>query len=418
MRIRLRGLAVMGMFLACGGPPPPEEQATFTLTDSGGIAVATSSGPGWTLGESWSVDREPLLRVGSQDTDSTNMLFNVVDAAFLSNGGVAIANRGTSQILIFDSTGRRIGVRGRDGDGPGEFRSLHAVFAGPGDTLIGVNWQGVSRVVVFSPEGHLLDTYELQAPFLFNPGVYRPPRFLGSVTRGRNPVMDPAEGVMRPGQSTVLAVAPGGDVDTLLRDVSGPEWMAVRASGTETGWSRTYRAFGLEGMYAFGPSEVYYSDNGTWEISAYDSTGRLRRVMRRAHPRRLVTQALRDAWYRHEYEDRLRGGTNAQRNSFRRNRAVYQEMNYPDSLPAHGRMIADDLGYLWVEEYRPLWETVASEWSVFTPEGAWLGTVVMASRFELYEITEDALLGRRREEFDVEVVAIYRLHRGRWKLPA
>jgi hypothetical protein len=42
----------------------------------------------------------------------------------------------------------------------------------------------------------------------------------------------------------------------------------------------------------------------------------------------------------------------------------------------------------------------------------------MASRFELYEITEDALLGRRREEFDVEVVEIYRLHRGRWKLPA
>jgi hypothetical protein len=48
---------------------------------------------------------------------------------------------------------------------------------------------------------------------------------------------------------------------------------------------------------------------------------------------------------------------------------------------------------------------------VFSAEGRWFGSVRTPPRFDVFEIGDDAVLGLRRTEFDVERVQVLRLER-------
>ena len=82
-------------------------------------------------------------------------------------------------------------------------------------------------------------------------------------------------------------------------------------------------------------------------------------------------------------------------------------------------MLLDDVGDLWVEQYRG---PVAHErgpipgpihWSVFDPDGIWLGNVEMPAGFILRVITRDRVLGFMIDELDAKEVYAYPLRRGR-----
>ncbi|HSG80741.1 MAG TPA: hypothetical protein VLC48_00715, partial [Gemmatimonadota bacterium] len=91
--------------------------------------------------------------------------------------------------------------------------------------------------------------------------------------------------------------------------------------------------------------------------------------------------------------------------------AIHQmliSMPFPETLPAYGEYQVDAERNLWVKDFRRPGEEV-TRWTVFDPEGAALGVVEMPARFEPYEIGSDFVLGRWRDELDIEHVRLYRL---------
>ncbi|MDP2582708.1 MAG: 6-bladed beta-propeller [Candidatus Palauibacterales bacterium] len=58
-------------------------------------------------------------------------------------------------VAVYDQTGKKLATIGHEGEGPGEFRSIAAMFVGPGDSLH-VYDDALSRVSVFGPENFKL----------------------------------------------------------------------------------------------------------------------------------------------------------------------------------------------------------------------------------------------------------------------
>jgi len=81
-------------------------------------------------------------------------------------------------------------------------------------------------------------------------------------------------------------------------------------------------------------------------------------------------------------------------------------------MPAFTSVVADRLNHLWVEEYEPPGEErPGSLWTVFDPEGQVLGFVETSDGLEVLEIGEDYILGRWRDDLEVEHVQVWPLAR-------
>lgn len=102
----------------------------------------------WTLGR-------PRLEVGL--AGDPLQLHQVVSAALVRDGGVAIADAGNYRIAVVSKEGDLVRVLGRRGDGPGEFRDLTKMFLASGDTLVTYDWRR-GRVGIWAVEtGEMLD---------------------------------------------------------------------------------------------------------------------------------------------------------------------------------------------------------------------------------------------------------------------
>jgi hypothetical protein len=102
-------------------------------------------------------------------------------------------------------------------------------------------------------------------------------------------------------------------------------------------------------------------------------------------------------------------------NPSERNRELLEAMPDPETRPAYSNLVIDSDGFLWAEESRGrtlTWtDGQPSSWTVFSPAGEWLGRVQIPSRFTVFEIGSDYVLGRRYDDQDVEHVELLRLDR-------
>jgi 6-bladed beta-propeller len=99
---------------ACGGDPGPRGNAGVTVRDSAGVVITTTGADPRQL-PTWALDSAGR----SLEGDFTR----VSDGAWVGDDHVVILDRGTRRLSIFDSAGNVVGVHGRDGAGPGEFRA-------------------------------------------------------------------------------------------------------------------------------------------------------------------------------------------------------------------------------------------------------------------------------------------------------
>ena len=76
-----------------------------------------------------------------------------------------------TEIAEFGPDGRLTGVIGRAGEGPGEFRRLHTLIPGPGDTLFAPDF-GQGRISMFGPDRAPAGT--LPMPFFAAPDLVMP----------------------------------------------------------------------------------------------------------------------------------------------------------------------------------------------------------------------------------------------------
>ena len=97
---------------------------------------------------------------------------------------------------------------------------------------------------------------------------------------------------------------------------------------------------------------------------------------------------------------------------------MFESARFAETLPPYSAILLDDEGYLWVEEFRWINSTErrpvarATQWSVFRPDGVWLGNVETPASFILRKITAGRALGFVIDEFDVKEIHVYALDRG------
>jgi len=79
-----------------------------------------------------------------------------------------------------------------------------------------------------------------------------------------------------------------------------------------------------------------------------------------------------------------------------------------ETMPAYRGIILDQVGNLWVEEYRRPGNTLR-QWTLFSTEGVMLGTMTVPDRFVIQDVGDDYVLGKWTDELEIEHVQMYEL---------
>jgi hypothetical protein len=184
-------------------------------------------------------------------------------------------------------------------------------------------------------------------------------------------------------------------------------------------WLGEDRVLVPNAAYAFYNTTFYHSPGNVVEIRAYRSLAgerqkgrpamQLERIIHRAPIRSLlVNDSIKT-----EYVAMIRARYARIAKS---NPGAIESMNreltntkYPERYPAHNnRMYADALGNIWLQEYQ-VNPVRSSLWSVFDPNGRWLGVVETPGNFTVNEIGADYVLGVYEDDLGVQYVRMYRL---------
>lgn len=394
---------------ACGQPPAEPPPRDATVWDSAGVEIVENHAPVWDSTEFWTVDPEPEVvwgGLGAPPGDSAHLIYGVRGVAPLSDGRVAMLSPGGDRkVLVFGPSGRLSAAFGREGRGPGEFHYPMGFQVLPGDT-IAVWDQMFDAVDYFNPSGRLLRERRID---------------LGAVIAAvRTDERVPGESVHQP--------LPDG---SFLMEVYRPDWQPPEEAGAiyrqptgyvrvdtsyttySFGWWRDYERFwwpdrsvnhqvpfpaGSIAAAGGTPLAVYISDGDRYEIHQFSAAGALRRIIRQGiDPVPLSDEELEEwksfaasvypslDWRRWE----------------RRTDGRLSGRNYQAIMVLR----VDVAGYLWA------YDGGRREWSVFNPEGRWMGTVVLPET-GVFRIEENAIFGSKSDiDTGVQTVERYRLNR-------
>jgi hypothetical protein len=379
-----------GVLAACARA----DDAAFATRDSAGIRIVESRRAVWTEATRWRIGAEPSLDIGGGDSADAYLLHRVVTARVLPGGRVAVANTGTAEVRVFDSTGRHLSTIGRRGQGPGEFSSPWRLQPLRGDSLVVLDLRGF-RFNVFGPNGAYVRSYT-------------------------TPLVTSAEGTelvdwFDDGTALVHRYErTQADTQTTEPIRSRLSLFRIASDGRMLDSLGLFPAqTGLAGnLYIWGPythetahdSTVYVGLAEQYEILRYSNHGKLVGIIRRDLPNRATTPEDVAVFKEGALGRDLAARENPQLRA--RIERMFIAARYAPVFPPYFYLRTDEPGSLWVQEYAP---TVGEGrvWSVFDPEGIYLGDVEMPDRFRVYQIGADFVLGQWRDEDDVEHVRRY-----------
>lgn len=399
----LCAIILMAMSTGCGAGGV--ETSGPLVRDSAGIEIVENMAPAWSPGEEWRLSDVPLVSVGEADGADEYLFHGVLGSQKLSDGRIAVVDRGTSELRFFDREGRFIERVGGEGDGPGEFRFMSLVWWLPGDSAVVADMQGLT---VHDPEGGVARTIALRIT-----GDGLPLQPVAQLDDGAILAAGSAAGAQpsEPGsiiQDTIHyhRFTRSGVYAGYLTSLPGPKTMMVGSAAGGVAPRRlpfsSHPAMGVAG------DAFVLTGSADAELEVWDQDGALQRLIRWAPHSRAVTFEHMNEYRDHHLESM--SGADAERVLDR----FLIDAPVPERFPATGEVdaiLTDPKGYLWVEAYRLPWQDDTA-WFVFTPEGGWLGTVDMPDGFELHQVGRDFVVGRWHDEMGVEFVHVYGLGRG------
>ena len=398
---------------ACGRPKDEDQPPAVTIRDSADIQIVENHAPEWDAADFWTVEPEPEIVIGgyadaSQAADDpSHLVWQVGSAALLSDGRVAVLSRGESMVLVFETSGALSASLGGKGRGPGEFSYPLHLQVLPEDIIVVWDYM-FGRISHFDPSGMLLRERSIDLGALF--------------AAARTPEQRPSESVALPlaDGTFLLAVYPTdwqGTFETHYRVPTG--YLRIdSAYGTHSfGWWAGQEVlmapppipfllpFPTEAVLAAGgsPLSVYISSGDQYEIHQFSPTGVLRRIIRRTavEPIPILSSEVA-AW-----KARL---SESQRLDWQGWDRLMANNPPRPFRPLVAELLTDTDGNLWVANRL---DPRTSEWSIFDPEGRWLGTV----RLPVPRVTwleRDLIVGVQRDpDTGVETVEVYRLNRTR-----
>jgi hypothetical protein len=401
---RLAAAVLVGAFSASLGACGTADvrAGEVVVRDSAGVTIVENDRPVWRSGDGWTVAERPSLSIGMLDGPEEYQLDGVAGARRLSDGRIAVANAGTSQIRYYDADGRFLAHAGREGEGPGEFRSMGPFLDGRAGDSLAIYDFSARRISEFDAEGRFVRSLRGE-DMTFPRGRFGDGRFLSATTRLFRPGGSPA-GLSRDTIALLLSDLGAGVRDTVLRTV-GDEMVTVTDGQSVSVSTRT---FGMTTVTAVTEDRFFVGTQDAFEIAEYAQDGTLLRRIRRRWDPVPVTAAHIEENRRRQLEQAATHSNPMMREHFERMAA---NMDYPPAHASHGPIHLDRDGNLWVQERRGLSPDEPVYWSVFDAAGHLLGTVRTPTGVVVMDIGDDYVLGRWQDDLDVQYVHMYRLNK-------
>ena len=412
------------LIVGCTVDVPRERgQGQFSVRDSAGTLIAESSAPAWTPETSWTISTDPVLIIGSRDADEPGTdLGSIQGAVRFDDGRIVVAEGISREIRVFDSEGRLLFAAGGAGQGPGEFRSLSLVGVIQGDSIVAADYQA-SKLVVFGPDGGLGRTVRTP-PLVWDDllGVF----VAGSLQDGSFLIShSPQTSDLPPGRSVVEQqyhlFDPGGNHLGEFARLNHHE-------ANNQGEGRGSVTFGATGYVDIDPTGLWYGFSKVYSLEHISVEG-VDRIIRIPVSQEPTPKRLKDLVREFSASTMDQNvPSNAPPDVRARMEEVFKarldEMAFADSMPLFGGLVVARDGHLWVQGYPSAEDLLSPEWdwnrrrrvprwTVFGPEGRWLGEVAMPQELQVYEIGADYVLGIRTDELDVPYVVLHRIEKPR-----
>ena len=394
-------IAFVVLTIGCQRDREATNGSASEVRDSAGIRIVENPRPPEGLRLGWRIGPEPAVSIGVFEGEDPYMLYGALDATRLPDGRIVVANRGTGELRVFDGDGHYLATWGREGEGPTDFASLVKVEKWPGDSIVAW-YTGAMGMAVYDSAGKFGRTFVLQS----GAGVpWRRPRPLAAHQDG-----------------AILAVKAPEDADTAVVEVWDGEGALSASLGTHAAAEvivttnergskyLSWKAYGRQLVTGFWADHVVASPTSYYEIRAFRMDGTLSRIVRRDHVPRSPTEADRAPFVEEQLSNYE--GLDIPEAVVEQARQEFETTPFADYFPAFSSVIGDAVGHLWVEEYKyPRGDRPGTLWTVFDPEGHALGFVKTPEGLEVYEIGEDYILGRVRDELDIESIQLWPLQR-------
>lgn len=390
----------------CGSESPGTLRTE--VRDSAGVTIMESSGLPEQGEGGWILEQRPSLSIGSLEGDTLYQLYEISGGARFPDGRIFLSDAGSFQLRSFEPDGTAIGSWGREGEGPGEFQSIRIIGVLPGDTLVVLDGR-LRRIHRFHPDLGFFDQRTIDEGVgmtLVSNGMFGDGSivFGGGLTFG--PGGDtPAEGLNRsdtPYRSASPEGAPAADFGA----IPGPEiFVQTQGGGGEFFISASIIPFGRRPAAHARGERLFLGSADTYEISGYDSAGRLDRIIRVPVPlppvssqdvARLIDEQVA------ELDDPSRAPAL---------RSALRDMPTPETMPAFQGLVVDAEGFLWVEDFRRPGVGLRS-WTVFDAEGTPRSRLSLPASNRVLEIGRDYVMAVFEDHLGVEYLRLYSLHRG------
>jgi hypothetical protein len=372
----------------------PSNRGNFTTRDSAGIIILTNQSPSLGGPNAWALTDRPDLVIGGEN-DPTQQLHRVRAAARLESGGLAIANGGTSQVLMYDANGELVRTFGRKGSGPGEFSSLDAIWRIRADSILA--WDGSTRQIhAFDNLGRHVRTIQFNNRIANRLERYPNGEFLGFTGTHDTLPRSPNETWWE--SYIYLRLTSDGDSLGAIGPLHGMEYMSSEWEGSQL---RAQRPLGHIAAVAVGPAVFYYGDSESHRVLVFEPGGRLTRIIERVAELKPVTAQVRIGYI----NNRLGAATDPQlRLAWDK---YFAKVPFPSHVPAYRRFDVDPEGNLWVQD----WDLPGSPqiaWSVFSPDGHWI-TEVSGPKGQVLEVGAEHVILLLRNELGMESVVMFRI---------
>ena len=355
-----------------------------------------------------------VVRLGGYDERPAFTFSSVPAGAVLSEQQIALVDRQSNQVRLFDLSGNHLRSFGGSGDGPGEFKFLSAIQPLPGGRLVAWDFQ-TKRISVFDPDGAHLRTMTVRV----QPMALAWTQFVGAfpdgsvVLRSDPSVMalrNEPDGYRR--ESTdFLRYSPDQDRPDTLCAVQGPEKYLYHQ---DRSWDLEDRLFEREVVGAVMGDTLLCGSTASLDLRRVSMSDPELSNLAYDRPARGVSDAEVE-------QERKRLIDQAKARQERRGRAMAQALGAfagggsveldrlsrkeaYETRPAFRSIRAGSDGELWIEDY-PSPTDSQVRW-ILLVEGEPVGWLEVGAQETVLAFGHGLLLKRVQDELDVQSVVV------------
>ena len=387
-------LMLAASLAACQGDTRPTGDIPVLIEDSAGVRIVEYMGtPG--ADPPFHFPAEPLYRHGINPGDYA---FQGIDGGGLfPDGSAVISDVFNEELVVLSQDGATHELLAGPGHGPGDVSYVGAVLALGQDRVL-VADRALGRVTIFAG-GSVERTVDIRR--LRGHGV-RGIGSSGQLLMATGSFRSDFEGEWLPAHMARFDMETGAldtvaSYDLMSRPPPGLRWSPIGAVGLVTVAS---------GQFVYTRSD---RPEVTWRLP----DGAVTQIVRwRAEPEPLTEELLEgvEAGIRARHQMANPGASDADIERMTAEAMADYRASTGGPMPLFLIPFGDSEGRIWLPSYRPGGAREgASDYTVISADGEWLGTVEAPPRFRILDVAGGLVLGVHRDDMDVETVAVYEL---------